>query len=108
MEELKKELTEEQAAETAGGVFPNMPNPFYNPVTYNDAIYSGEGHFPGQTWQVDNCMMYMVKSGDTLANIAAAHNVDYSAMMALNPQIKNSHWIHPRDVIMLTNEMALD
>lgn len=103
MEELKKELNEEQAADVDGGVFPNMPNPFFNPVTHNDAIYSGEGHVPGESWQSGNALMYMVKSGDTLFNIATAHHVDYSAMMSLNPQIKNSHWIHPRDVIMLSD-----
>ncbi len=110
MEELNKELTEAQVEETVGGrhhVFPNMPNPFYNPdpVTSNAQIYDAEGHTPGQTWKSGTNLMYVVKSGDSLYQIALDHNLPLDAVKKLNPQIVNFKWIHPGDVIMLRNDM---
>lgn len=112
MEELKKELTEEQAAGTAGGFanmpnpfadngFANMPNPFANPVTTNGVMYDGEGHSQGETWMNGSMMMYIVKSGDSLFQISNDHGVKLGDVKALNPQITNPQWIHPGDVLRL-------
>jgi LysM repeat protein len=44
---------------------------------------------------------YTVKNGDTLANIAGAHNTTAMQLAMLNPQISNPNLIHPGDVLNL-------
>nr|BDD45045.1 hypothetical protein 33 [Bacillaceae bacterium] len=54
-----------------------------------------------------NASAYTVKSGDTLSEIAANHNVELEEVIDLNPQIVNPHKIFPNDEIRLPNESVV-
>lgn len=114
MKELNVELTDEQVKETTGGST-KMPNPFSNggfadmdnpfarreTVTTNPQVFSGAGHVPGEAWPTDIGLLYMVKAGDSLYQIALAHGMTLKELEQLNTHITNFKWIHPGDVIML-------
>lgn len=114
MENLNKELTDEQVANAAGGFanmpnpfsdggFANMPNPFSKPehVTSNPKVFSGAGHNQGEVWTTEQGVMYMVKPGDSLYQIAISNGMTLKELEQLNTHITNYKWIHPGDVIML-------
>lgn len=113
MEKIE-ELKDEVIAEAAGGIanmpnpfsgegFANMPNPFANTtkVTVNPKVFDGAGHRPGETWTTPQGTFYMVKSGDSMYQIALAHGMTLAQLEDLNTHITNFQWIHPGDVIML-------
>lgn len=56
--------------------------------------------YPGQVIHVSGTVppitaVYVVKSGDTLSGIAAAHGISLAEIERLNPQIKNPNLIYP-------------
>ena len=44
---------------------------------------------------------YIVKSGDTMSNIAKQHNVSMQDIMSANPSIKNPDTIFPKDTVYI-------
>lgn len=110
-----EELKDEAIAEAAGGIanmpnpfsgegFANMPNPFAKTetVTVNPKVFDGAGHRQGESWTTSQGILYMVKPGDSLYQIAMSHGMTLSQLEQLNTHITNFKWIHPGDVIMLS------
>jgi LysM repeat protein len=65
-------------------------------------------HIPGAaspasdlTSVVPAIVTYIVRSGDTMSAIAAAHNMTLSALEAANPQVANPNQIQPGEVLNL-------
>lgn len=50
--------------------------------------------------------VHTVVKGDTMWDIARANNMKLSELVALNPQIKDPHWIYPGDKINLGDKGA--
>ncbi len=55
----------------------------------------------GEEKEREDAKYCTVVSGDTLWGIAARNNVTLSALLALNPQIKNPNLIHPGEKVRL-------
>jgi len=77
-----------------------------NPQLWNPSlIYPGQvinlpgsGYYnPGYTGY--NSSSYTVQWGDTLRSIAGRYGTSVNNLMAMNPQIWNSHWIYAGQVI---------
>lgn len=104
-----EELKDEAIVEAAGG-FANMPNPFdkkkkKETVTLNPRVFDGTGHKPGEAWTTPEGILYMVKTGDSLYQIALSHGMTLNELEQLNTHITNFKWIHPGDVIMLSKRV---
>ena len=87
--------------------------PYENYVSYTfefweDYSYSGKvtltksgSTSPSGTTNAGSGKTYTVKAGDTMWGIARKNGMALSALIALNPQIKNPNRIYPGDILYL-------
>jgi LysM repeat protein len=61
---------------------------------------------PGPVQVPPHVVTYVVRPGDTMSGIAAAHNISLAALVAANPQVTNPDVIHPGEVLNLTGGAA--
>jgi LysM repeat protein len=78
----------------------------YSGYGYDGYGYDGYGHgyndgYGHDGYGRDYGGTYVVRRGDTLAKIAAAHGTTWRQLLALNPQIWNPNWIYAGQVIRL-------
>jgi len=80
-------------------------------ITDPDLIFVNElVHIPGSAATVTTTsvpaavVVYIVRPGDTMSEIAAAHNLSLAALEAANPQVTNPNLINPGDVLNLVGE----
>lgn len=87
MEDMKK-LTEEEMEAVAGGKHHHHHHPQPEPVQPNEDVFPSLGHQPGEQFQNNlGEWFYVVKSGDTLYDIALHYNTTVGALRARNWQI---------------------
>ncbi|HTT00256.1 MAG TPA: LysM peptidoglycan-binding domain-containing protein [Streptosporangiaceae bacterium] len=80
---------------------PQIPNP--DLIFPNELIHvpGAAAPGPGPEPVPPAVMTYVVRAGDTMASIAAAHSLTLAALEAANPQVTNPNLIHPGDVLNL-------
>jgi hypothetical protein len=54
--------------------------------------------------QAQETDLYRVESGDTMYQIAGYYHINLEALVKANPQIRNPHWIFPRELLSIPYE----
>lgn len=73
-----------------------------NKTDWTGAHWRPDGHAPGTTFVAYDHRWYVVKSGDTLGNIAPRFGVTVEHIMKCNPNtIKNKNLIYDGDALSL-------
>jgi LysM repeat protein len=81
---------------------PQITDP--NKIFPDELVHIPGSHAPvqGPTPVPPHVMTYVVRPGDTMSGIAAAHNLSLAALVAANPQVTNPNVIHPGEILTLT------
>jgi LysM repeat protein len=87
------------AVETAN---PQIRDP--NKIFPDELVHIPAPHtpVPGPVPVPPQVVTYVVRPGDTMSAIAAAHNISLATLEAANPQVPNPDLIHPGEVLNLT------
>jgi len=81
---------------------PQIPDP--NKIFPDELVHIPGSQGPGQdpTPVPPHVVTYVVRPGDTMSGIAAAHGLTLAVLLAANPQVTNPDVIHPGEVLTLT------